>query len=494
MACRFCLSKARTAEDGVAAPPAHLGGGLRASELQALSELKPSELRRRAQAAGVDEEALDEALDAADTQAALLELIAARSAAGEDGGAAELRAELSKLKITTLIQRASAAGVEQAAIEQAEDSGDFHDSLVELIVQQRAATADGRAVQLRAELATLRLTTLIQRAAAGAVSSEELEAAEDETDHKGAVIELIVTAELVQADEASLAFEALRAELSAMRLTKLIARAVSAGVSTEDLERAEDDEKGHASALIDLVINTEAEARRGAAPGPAPAPHEHPRASTVLVNEAEAQMEPQPEPEPQRQLQPEPEPKPEPQLEPQPQPQPQPQLDIQTTAEKHKSAVREDPAQHPVYRTLQSHQLEEHFEKLLAMGVKRVEDLQQLNQQELSSLGMNRFDRQKFMTAYLEDTPHHGAVSKAKEDTSVVITSAGGFTFEAGDQHAMLSYQWDDQDAVLATRDHLRGLGVPTWMGESFCSALADAFLCRSALGYSDLSLRSHRH
>ena len=96
-------------------------------------------------------------------------------------------------------------------------------------------------------------------------------------------------------------------------------------------------------------------------------------------------------------------------------------------------------SERPVFRILESHQLEEYFEKLLEMGVKRVEDLEQMNQEDMAALGMNRFDRNKFQAAFITETPHHGGVSTTK-DSAAMPLAAGGFTFEAS-KHAMLSYQ-----------------------------------------------------
>ena len=41
--------------------------------------------------------------------------------------------------------------------------------------------------------------------------------------------------------------------------------------------------------------------------------------------------------------------------------------------------------------------------------------------------------------------------------------AAGVFTFEAN-KHAMLSYQWDDQDTVVQVREYFAQRRIPTWM------------------------------
>jgi hypothetical protein len=110
--------------------------------------------------------------------------------------------------------------------------------------QSSAAAGEG-------ELRSMKLTKLMKRASAAGVSEEQLEDAEDADDHRGAVIKLIL-ANTVEDDGAG----ALRAELSAMKLTKLMKRASAAGVSEEQLEDAEDADD-HRGAVIKLIVQKE---------------------------------------------------------------------------------------------------------------------------------------------------------------------------------------------------------------------------------------------
>ena len=102
-----------------------------------LGALKMGALSRRATAAGVDEDALEAAVDDAD-KAALIALIVAK----EVDPAEELRAELRALKLGALSKRAAAAGVDADAIEAALDDADKA-AIIELIVAQTAAIPEG---------------------------------------------------------------------------------------------------------------------------------------------------------------------------------------------------------------------------------------------------------------------------------------------------------------------------------------------------------------
>jgi len=109
---------------------------------------------------------------------------------------------------------------------------------------------------------------------------------------------------------------------------------------------------------------------------------------------------------------------------------------------------------------------------LLELGVKRVEDLREMRQEDVNELEMKKFDRKKFLSAFLAETlhhhevppessskPHHG-VASSKEPATITV---GGFSFEDG-KHAMFSYQWDSQAEVVSVREYFASLGIPTWM------------------------------
>ena len=62
--------------------------------------------------------------------------------------------------------------------------------------------------------------------------------------------------------------------------------------------------------------------------------------------------------------------------------------------------------------------------------------------------------------------PHFGrtAGSTAPPTKPVLQPAAVPMPPKAAGKHAMLSYQWDNQDEVIHVRDMLNGRGVPTWM------------------------------
>ena len=175
----FCLSKAR---DGDGGRRVNAGGGL--EQLRAeLEALKLGALIRRAKAAGVAAEQIEEACDAEDSKGAIVELVLAREQpAGRPGGggeAAALRASLADMKTSQLRKRCVAAGIPEAELEEADDADDSHSALVELLVAHEPAD---RTRELRAELEAMKKGALRRRAVAAGVNESALEAADDAED------------------------------------------------------------------------------------------------------------------------------------------------------------------------------------------------------------------------------------------------------------------------------------------------------------------------
>ena len=396
--------------------------------VQELLGLKLSAVKKRAAAAGVKAEDLEEADDAEDVKAAVINLILTAETSGSPMVQQKMREDLQKLKVSALKKQAVSAGIAAEALEEADDADDTKSAVIELLISQECQELQPKADphdSLRLELARLRLKELRARAKAEGVDTEQMEDALDSDQPKKAVIELLVGI-------ASVA-ESMRLQLSGLRLKELRARAKQAGHSTELLEEAADSEEPKA-AVIELLLSPAP--RAGKQPAPAPEPEPEPAVAA-----------------------------------------PEPVVGLARSV----STVTVGP-DHPVYRALESHQLEAHFEKLLELGVKRVEDLEQITQAELQALDMKRFDLSKFTTAFLTETPHHSALSGKGMDSSGSETS-GGFVFEGG-KHCMLSYQWDSQSQVLSAREYLASLGIPTWMVRSY-----GQILCVCSLSSSRITL-----
>ena len=109
-----------------------------------LAGVKTSQLRKRCVAAGVSEEDLEEADDADDSHAALVELLLAAHEQVEQAHEqvepdAGLRAELEGMRKGALRKRAVAAMVDESALEAADDAEDSRAALVALVLEQEAA-------------------------------------------------------------------------------------------------------------------------------------------------------------------------------------------------------------------------------------------------------------------------------------------------------------------------------------------------------------------
>ena len=121
--------------EAIAAARAELGG------------MKLSELKRRGRAAGVSKADLDEAGDGDAPKLSIVELILARrpaqDAAPPAAAAARVRAELEGMKPSQLRKRAAAEGVGEDAVEEAEDTDDPIESMIHLICDASSGTGLG---------------------------------------------------------------------------------------------------------------------------------------------------------------------------------------------------------------------------------------------------------------------------------------------------------------------------------------------------------------
>ena len=108
---------------------------------------------------------------------------------------------------------------------------------------------------MEAELRAMKLGALSKRAVAAGATPEELEAAQDADDPKAAVIALVLRHEIDPA-------EALRQELSQLKLGALSRRAAAARVDAGALEVALDDDAPQL-AVIDLIVRAELQPASG---------------------------------------------------------------------------------------------------------------------------------------------------------------------------------------------------------------------------------------
>lgn len=102
-----------------------------------------------------------------------------------------LQHELHGLKLSALKRRAKAAGISDDQLDEADDSGDAKNAIIALIVGINSAELDAQAA-LIAGLEEMRVSQLKKRASADGVSMAAIEAADDEDDPKAAVIQLIL--------------------------------------------------------------------------------------------------------------------------------------------------------------------------------------------------------------------------------------------------------------------------------------------------------------
>jgi len=330
-------------------------------------------------------------------------------------------------------------------IKEAKDSDSPKEALIELIVAASVpdSTPNDASLQaLRDELSGLKPSDLEERALAAGVDEDQIDDAVDGDTPKETLIELIVAAGayLARGTDEAARTAALRDELATLKPSALRKRAAQDGIDAVKIKEAKDSDSPK-DALIELIVaasvtdstpnDASLQALRDELSGLKPSELEE-RALAAGVDED--------------------------------------QIDDAVDGDAPKETLIElivaagaatagaasalhNPA-HPVFRALAAQQLEIHVDKLLALGVKHVQDLGQLSEADISSLSMSKLDRGKFLSAFVSATPHMGT------PTADAI-AAGGFIFENG-QHCMLSYDWSVQEEVIAVRQHFQKLGIPT--------------------------------
>ena len=97
------------------------------------------------------------------------------------------------MKGSVLRKRAISAGVSQAELEEADDADDIRAEIIKLILAHESADAD-RMGAARAELLESKTSSLRKQAIAAGATAEAMEAVDDATDIKAALVELILLA------------------------------------------------------------------------------------------------------------------------------------------------------------------------------------------------------------------------------------------------------------------------------------------------------------
>ena len=171
----YCLSASRPPNVGRYGSIASAGGAPIGGLPAHLRGLKLSELQRVALDAGVDAGALDGALDEPEPRSVIAALLAA-AAPAPAGSQDAMREELEACRPSELKRRAAAAGADPAALEAAIDQDSPSQALIALIL----ATAGDRSLELlRAELAPLKMGALQKRALAAGADADAVDGALD---------------------------------------------------------------------------------------------------------------------------------------------------------------------------------------------------------------------------------------------------------------------------------------------------------------------------
>jgi hypothetical protein len=427
-----------------------------------LSELKLGALQKRAAAEGVDADKMSQALDEDSPKeeviTLLLELLVPQvdvSALGATAAAEArrkeqldaLRAELSELKLGALQKRAAAEGVDADKMSQALDEDSPKEEvitlLLELLVPQvdvsalgATAAAEARRKEqldaLRAELSELKLGALQKRAAAEGVDADKMAGALDEDSPKEEVIALLLELMVPQmaADPEAIAaaaaleaeakrVEELTAELTAMKLGALQKRATAEGLDAIVMGEALDSDSPKLALVEAMVASSNAGDSASVPASPAD------NGSGVDTTPAPTQSDEQ--------------------------------------------ANEEDP----LFKHLEAVTLKKYYAKLKKLGVDRIEQLEQVTDEDMTEIAVSRFDRKSFQSMInslkaqsevkAKGRPHHSGSGKSvRNPMARKKKSAHKGIF--GGKHAMLSYEWDTQQEVMTIRDGLVKRGVRCWM------------------------------
>eukprot|EP01052_Picozoa_sp_SAG31_P018719 SAG31_NODE_1338_length_8731_cov_14.189643_1_plen_1748_part_10 len=492
----FCLSSAHP--PNATHPRGQEDGGQRAVEgglRQELEGLRLKELRRRAREAGVDADELDEAIDADDPKAAVIALLMAYddASASEADSDAALRQEFESLRSKDLRKRAREAGVDDDALEDATDADDPKAAVIQLLLareqvalaepsrdrphfgsgttkQPRRTTStsahagemmslpppdvsyrieyiseDSVTAGLQQELQGLRLKELRKRAREAGIDADELEDARDADDPKAAVIELLMSHVETSAPEVD-NDTALRQELEGLRLKELRTRAREAGVDADELEEAIDADDPKAAVIALLMAYDEASAPVSGNDAALRQELEGLRLKELRRRAREAGIDAD-------------------------------ELEDAIDADDPKAAVIELLMSHvetsapevdndtALRQELEGLRLKELRKRAIENGLDadELEEAIDADDPKAAVIQLLLAHEQVAQSRPPRDRSHFGSGRK-ESPAKRRNTSAPRKGFLPTNKHAMVSYQWDDQERVIATRETLTRLGVPCWM------------------------------
>jgi hypothetical protein len=218
--------------------------------------MKVMALQKRAEAEGVSEGDIEDAMESAEPKTELIALLMSKLGAGaaaEHEEQQRLREELSSLTLRDLRKRAKDAHMSAEQLDQTMDSDNPEEAIIAFLLQLHTEDTGARAdkAALLSELQGLRLRELRQRAKEIGVSSEDLDSAMDADEPDATLIELIVSLSESSQDDSD---RGLLAELEGLSLKELRKRAKgTSAISASQLDAAMDATQPKA-AVIELLL------------------------------------------------------------------------------------------------------------------------------------------------------------------------------------------------------------------------------------------------
>lgn len=180
--------------------------------------------------------------------------VTASSPAASAAAPVSVRAQLMGLNVGALRQRAIADGCEESQIEEARDSDDPKAELIDLIEQQASkAPPQVDLVALRTELSVLSVKELRARATTAGVDADALEEARDMDDPKSAIVELVVASTAAPNPDPRILRTQLQDKLKKISTKQLREIAAREGVAADAIEDARDADNPQ-SALCELIV------------------------------------------------------------------------------------------------------------------------------------------------------------------------------------------------------------------------------------------------